>query len=360
MLKNFCTVKVLFITTVFLVVLLAGIIVLFFVGVPVIVEDQIEKNVRLDKGTIQWDRFVKLPLSFDVKVFLFAVTNGPDVVNNKAIPIMEEIGPYHYIEEREKHITGFNEDEDSVNFKQTMTIKFNQEASGNLTEEDNITVLNPIMIAISQVTSVLERFVIGGCLDKLFLPEYSKMLITVPVKMIIMDGIPFGFRNASLGPACTIVRKKLLDKTKKMKNVERILDPVDGEVDYLKFAYLQYKVREPDGEYTTLRGRKDINKLGTIIRWNGKPFLENTWGTSVSVNNDTCNRVRGTDSTLYPPHVTKNGIFEIFSTDICRYFHRGCASSPLTFIFSKTSNFTPLLRVNSHISSLVPGSWPAN
>nr|CAI5832884.1 unnamed protein product [Callosobruchus analis] len=55
-----------------------------------------------------------------------------------------------------------------------------------------------------------------------------------------MDGIPFGFRNASLGPACTIVRKKLLDKTKKMKNVERILDPVDGEVDYLKFAYLQY------------------------------------------------------------------------------------------------------------------------
>ncbi|VEN39167.1 unnamed protein product, partial [Callosobruchus maculatus] len=340
MLKNFCTVKVLFVTTVFLVVLLAGLLVLFFVGIPVIIEDQIEKNVRLDTGTLQWDRFVKLPLAFDVKVFLFAVTNGVDVVNNKEIPIMKEIGPYHYSEEREKHITGFNDDEDSVTFKQTMTLKFNQEASGVLKEDDLITVINPLMITLSQVTSTLERFVIGGCLEKVIPPEYSKMLITVPVKMLIMDGIPFGFRDASMGVACNIVRNKLLEKTANMKNVERILDPNDGEVDYLKFAYLQYKVRGPDGEYTTLRGRKDVNKLGTIIRWNGKPFLEGIWGRSVSVNNDTCNRIRGTDSTLYPPHITKNGIFEIFSTDICRYFHRGCASSPLTFIFSKTSNFT--------------------
>ncbi|CAH1970321.1 unnamed protein product, partial [Acanthoscelides obtectus] len=55
-----------------------------------------------------------------------------------------------------------------------------------------------------------------------------------------MDGIPFGHKSDSMGAACKVVRKKILEKTKIMKNVERILDPVTGEVDHLKFAYLQY------------------------------------------------------------------------------------------------------------------------
>ncbi|CAH1970322.1 unnamed protein product [Acanthoscelides obtectus] len=146
MLKNFFTVKVVFVTTVFLSVLLVGLVVLYFVGVPLIIDNQIEKNVRLDMDTIQWDRFLELPLAFDVKVFLFEVTNPDRVVNHKEIPIVKEIGPYHYTEKRNKHIEGFNDDEDSVTFNQTMTLEFNQEASGNLTDHDEITIINPLLI----------------------------------------------------------------------------------------------------------------------------------------------------------------------------------------------------------------------
>jgi len=46
---------------------------------------------------------------------------------------------------------------------------------------------------------------------------------------------------------------------------------------------------------------------------------------------------------------------------ILRYFHSGCASSPLTLILANISNFTPYLPcANCLISSLVPGSWFPN
>lgn len=72
-----------------------------------------------------------------------------------------------------------------------------------------------------------------------------------------------------------------------------------------------------DGIYKISRGINDINQLGNLIQWNNKNNF-GYWGTPNSVNNETCERVRGTDGTMYPPHVTTDKEFEIFSSDICR------------------------------------------
>lgn len=72
-----------------------------------------------------------------------------------------------------------------------------------------------------------------------------------------------------------------------------------------------------EGIYTINRGINDINQLGNIMKWNGETDFE-YWGTSQSINNDTCNRVRGTDGTVYPPHITTDKSFELYASDICR------------------------------------------
>lgn len=72
-----------------------------------------------------------------------------------------------------------------------------------------------------------------------------------------------------------------------------------------------------DGVYTVNRGINDISQLGDIMKWNGGSEFE-YWGTSQSINNDTCLKVRGTDGTIYPPHITTDSSFELFASDICR------------------------------------------
>lgn len=55
-----------------------------------------------------------------------------------------------------------------------------------------------------------------------------------------------------------------------------------------------------------------IEQLGHIIAWNDSMYTK-YWGDGT-----TCSKVQGTDSTLYPPRVTKESEFFIYSTDICR------------------------------------------
>lgn len=65
------------------------------------------------------------------------------------------------------------------------------------------------------------------------------------------------------------------------------------------------------------RGIKDITQLGNIMKWNHRDQFP-YWGTDLSLNNDKCNTVRGSDATIYPPGATKTQGYEIFASDICR------------------------------------------
>lgn len=53
------------------------------------------QNVILYEGSEQYYRFIDVPQPIDFKVYLFNVTN-PMEVQNGALPIVKEIGPYIY------------------------------------------------------------------------------------------------------------------------------------------------------------------------------------------------------------------------------------------------------------------------
>nr|UTN00850.1 sensory neurons membrane protein [Semanotus bifasciatus] len=315
--KNFCTIKVLLITTLALLVVFIGVLIVSFVGMPLLIGDQIDKSVQLEKGTIQWDRFVNTPFGLDFKVWLFNVTNPDDILNGET-PVLKEIGPYHYVETRQKDVISTNDKEDTVKYEQYVFLNFSESLSGDLTEDDEIVLLNPVLLSMAQLTTTIERMVLGGCLDKIFPAEYNSLFIKINVKKVLFEGFEFAFNNADVGVACNIVRNKVIEKTAAIRNVETIRNGEDpSEITSLKFSLLNYKVSNSEGVYDVFRGLADVSKLGSILRWDHSTNLTN-WGRLESINNETCNKVRGTDSTIYAPGVTRDQSLEIFSTDICR------------------------------------------
>lgn len=319
--KNICarglTIKWLTVLTAALVIVLAGVLVLSFYGVPCIVDLKVASSVRLENDTEQWDRFLDLPIPVITNVYLFTVTNSEDVLKG-ALPVVQEVGPYVYRQNLTRRILSTDSSEDSVTYEKHTAITFDQELSGDHTEDDMVTVINPALLVLTQITSSVEQLVVTGCLEKIFPPEYVKLFIHSDVRTLMFEGFPFANMTEEMGYACNIVRNQVIQKTKVMKNVEYIYNEEFPEVvQMLKFSYLGFKTQHPDGVYTVNRGIDDISKLGTIMRWNYSPFTP-YYGRMESLNNDTCKRVRGGDSMIYPPSVSKDSSFEIFSTDICR------------------------------------------
>lgn len=61
------------------------------------------------------------------------------------------------------------------------------------------------------------------------------------------------------------------------------------------------------------RGIDNVDDLGRIVSWNGLDYTK-YWGNE----QNTCNKVEGYDSTIYPPYNDKDRVFHVFSTDIYR------------------------------------------
>lgn len=62
---------------------------------------------------------------------------------------------------------------------------------------------------------------------------------------------------------------------------------------------------------TVWTGVTDITKFGIIERYNGKTHLSH-W------TSEKCNRLNGSDGSIFPPHITKDTTLYVFEKDLCR------------------------------------------
>lgn len=69
-----------------------------------------------------------------------------------------------------------------------------------------------------------------------------------------------------------------------------------------------------DGTYEIDLGLLDATKIGRIKTWNGMNTLYNWKG-------DTCNKIVGTDGTIFRPYLNFDDVqsVHVYNTDACRY-----------------------------------------
>lgn len=108
------------------------------------------QQTALVNGTEQYERWVNLPQPLNFKVYLFNVTNAEDVLDG-AMPIVNEIGPYVYLQYRNKIVSNISPDKSIVTFRTIQNYVFDHKASAPLTENDNLVLLNA-QLNVSNVT----------------------------------------------------------------------------------------------------------------------------------------------------------------------------------------------------------------
>ncbi|RZC37537.1 sensory neuron membrane protein 2-like, partial [Asbolus verrucosus] len=242
-----------------------------------------------------------------IQVYFFDVENPNEIVNG-AKPLVKEKGPYVYKQYRKKTIKSIDENEDTISYTQREIFEFDAEASGNFSDEDYVTILNTPMNSILQIAEKYGHQIIkllANCLNDIF-NQMGTVFVKVRVKDILFDGVQFCVPHSSL---CALQQTLVCNVAAKKKNVDKLQN------NSLQFSFFNYKARSDDGLYTVKRGIQNIQTLGHIVKLNNSTRT-NFWQRLGP--NSVCDKVEGTDSTLYPPEISRDSVFKIYSTDICR------------------------------------------
>ncbi|CAG9791751.1 unnamed protein product [Diatraea saccharalis] len=274
-------------------------------GFPKIVSKQIQKNIQLDNTSVMFEKWRKLPMPLDFKVYVFNVTN-PEEVNNGAKPILAEVGPYVYKEYRERTVLGYG-DNDTIRYSLKKNFIFDDTESGALTEDDELTVINfSYMAAILSVQEMMPSLtgMINQALEEFF-SELRDPFLRVKVRDLFFDGIYVNCagNHSALGLICGKLRT---EAPPTMRPSE------DGKGFY--FSMFSHMNRTESGPYDMVRGTEDVNELGHIVAYKGKSFMPH-WG-----GDKYCGQLNGSDASIFPP-IDENNVpkrLYIFEPEVCR------------------------------------------
>nr|CAD7197107.1 unnamed protein product [Timema douglasi] len=232
-----------------------------------------------------WQRPPVHPL---LKMFIFNYTNVDnfkDGIDDKLN--VQEVGPYIYSETVEKVNIVFNDDS-TLTFQENRTYQFLPEISAG-SEDDLIkTPSIPLISADNELRkyhlNYFARFMVSATLRKID-----------PFRDLRVKDFLWGYDDPVYETA---------------KTLAAFLNPLP----YEKFGILVARNGLSEDRITMHSGVDDMSKLGIISRFNGIQELSH-WGTAE------CNRIDGTDGTLYPVNqVSPNNTLHVFNHDLCRRF----------------------------------------
>jgi len=284
----------------------------------------VDKMLIISEDSATYDAFITPPVPVYTKFYLFHVTNPDEVLSFGEKPVLEERGPYVYLEHREKGDISFASDEPSVNFINTIGYEFMPEMSEGNTEDDELTNINLVMIMLAFLGKDVDQL-------RILWPQLEKEMQvyeTHTVSEWLFKGweLPYldlDFANSNLppipdlGPINGSVINGIIDMTDGFSGtipelmVKLGMDPPESLVEN-RFGYYSTMNYTNDGVYKVNTGKEDTKQLLNIMEWEGKDKLS-FW-------NDTyCDMMNGTDGTQFPPRTVKRDEpVRMFVTQLCR------------------------------------------
>ncbi|ODM91070.1 Scavenger receptor class B member 1 [Orchesella cincta] len=271
------------------VILVAAII--GWIVVPNIIDDKIIEEVRLINGSETWDKWADIPFPVYLSFNIFHVTN-PDEVEAGEKPIFEERGPYAYKQKRIKVNMAQRDIENPLNtlqYREEKTYFFDPDKScDDCTESDLVNVVNVAFVSV--VHGVRARLAaLGPFVANSVLGTEKFIKRDVVVGELLFKGFDVRLYTESF-----------------------IGGLLPEEFSGSRFGLYKGENQTASEEYNIYTGVENSGQFGIIKEWDGREYL-NFWKP-----NTPCDKIKGTDGSIFGPFFNKERQIDVFSTDLCR------------------------------------------
>lgn len=274
--------KLWFVIAFSLCLLILGVLVTF--GFSAIVNLIIDSQVVLRPGGQSFGWWSKPPVEPKIRVYVYNVTNADEFLNNGSKPILDELGPYVYKEKWEK-VNIVENDNGTLSFNQKKVYIFSEEDSVGL-EDDVVIVPNIPMLSATSQSKHAARFL------RLAMASIMDILKIKPFVEVSVGQLLWGYEDPLLKLAKDVV-------------------PKEQKLPYDEFGLFYGKNSTSADRVTMFTGVDDITQYGIIDKYNGRSHMTN-WL------REDCNRLNGSDGSIFPPHIQKDTTLHVYDKDLCR------------------------------------------
>nr|XP_015834959.1 PREDICTED: sensory neuron membrane protein 1-like isoform X1 [Tribolium castaneum] len=272
---------------------------------------------QLKPGNEVRDFYIKLPIPLDFRVYFFNISN-PEEVKQGEKPILKQIGPYCYDAYKEKINVEDDKDNDTLTYNPYDTYFFNQMRTGDLSQDDYVTILHPLTVGIvNAVATQKPQYLsaVNKALPVIF-KENSSIYLTAKVREILFDGVLINcnVKDFSANAVCSQFKGQpaMVEVEKNIYSFSLL-----GSVIFLGDGQMVVIFFQRNGSIPTRitihRGVKNAADIGRVVTIDNKTDLD-VWP------EPECNAFRGTDGWVFPSFLEKeDGIWTVAS-DLCRSF----------------------------------------
>ncbi|XP_065212463.1 sensory neuron membrane protein 1 [Planococcus citri] len=271
-------------------------------GFPKMLHSKITQAKNLKKGTENRKNWAKFPLALDFKIYIYNVTN-PDEVHVGKKAIVQQVGPFFYREWKSKANLVDDPEADTITYNMVNTWYFDEEESKPLTGDEVLVIPNILILTFATLTMQTKPGalnMINKAIPQLF-GNPKNIFMTTTAKEFLFEGVLINCTQSkefAVNTVCDQIRAKPAG-----------LEVIDN--DYFKFSIFGTKNNTPDeNSLTVKRGIVDIQDVGKVVLYNGKPEMEFWSGPK-------CNEIKGTDTTIFPPFMDTKDVWN-FGAEICR------------------------------------------
>jgi len=257
-----------------------------------VIDAQIAKQIPIKPGTEAYEKWQKIAVPLTIKFFFFNVTNAFEVINFGDKPKLQQVGPYTFIETREKQQIRFENGGERVVFKEFKYYYFD-ESRTNGSLDDVITVPNiPEIAMASQIIAKAEAIpqlaeFLYGVLNAAFHTSETGIFGKRKIRELLFEG----YKVSAMEEFQNII-----------KGIPHAPIPFKSPLKDNMFGLFIWKNGTDDPESLDWRIRtghltKDIQTFGQIISYNDKTS-NNCWRNSYY-----CNAMLGGDGSQFPPNL---------------------------------------------------------
>ncbi|KAL2732609.1 protein croquemort-like [Vespula maculifrons] len=230
-----------------------------------------------------WKDTSSLPPMY-LNIYFFNWTNPEELTIPGKKPNLVQVGPYSFVEVRQKVNITFHPENDTVSYFQRRWWYFDQERT-NGTLQDNITQLNVVAVSATHKIRYWSYFMQNTF--SYILSSKSNLSITKTVGELLFTGYDDTIINMGKVAAADEV----------------------PPFDRFGWFYMRNGSTEFDGHFNMDTGNSNISNLGILRNWNYKD--------TIKYFKTPCNIIEGSAGEFWPPYQTEDEI-NLFSPDMCR------------------------------------------